>query len=391
MAGKANYLVRAKNGAVFVTSTLAEAKKVEASGAAPAKRRRNPAGSAKSDKAVIKAFTEQKAASGKSLHTDGVQLDGYWMGGNRLAYWSGDKIHLPDTGSVAGQKIQRAVVKETPRFWLADQHYLTGRRNPAGYYTVVIPPARYDQPDTEWHANRTVTRGAFSSKAKATAWAKEHLRGYPYSIKKIDLSRNPSAAEHLQRGAKRYGIAVKLRGKDLDAATRLAFSAESDLEDGGDHSGSEDAHALGLSLLRARRNPAGADSPAMTIARQLGGTGRLQAMLGTKKIWQYNNGNTLQFDYRASPASKYGNFCEITYVPGLDLYTVVFKHIGTARSGFAVKVIKEYDHVYADQLIDLFERTTGLYLTLAPRRNPYVAGEHVDPSKLKHNPKRRRK
>lgn len=49
MAGKANYLVRAKNGAVFVTSTLAEAKKVEASGTAPAKRRRNPAkrGSAK--------------------------------------------------------------------------------------------------------------------------------------------------------------------------------------------------------------------------------------------------------------------------------------------------------------------------------------------------------
>ena len=57
-----------------------------------------------------------------------------------------------------------------------------------GYWTVIIPPAPYAQA-TEWHDTSgraaTLSRGAFATKAEATKWAKEKLRGAPYSLRKI--------------------------------------------------------------------------------------------------------------------------------------------------------------------------------------------------------------
>lgn len=115
-----------------------------------------------------------------------------------------------------------------------------------------------------------------------------------------------------------------------------------------------------------KRNPEA--SPADIIARQLGGVGVLRMFLGSKRIYSANDGKTLLFDYKPQYPSKQGNVCEITYNRGADLYHVKFMHMGTARSGFKKTVIKEFDGIYADQLMDLFEGVTGLYLTLKPRR-----------------------
>lgn len=117
-----------------------------------------------------------------------------------------------------------------------------------------------------------------------------------------------------------------------------------------------------------KRNPA--ESPADIIARQLGGVGRLRMFLGSKRIYSANEGKTLLFDYKPQYPSKQGNICEITYNRGTDLYDIAFMQIVKTRGlpGFKKTVIKAFEGIYADQLMDLFERVTGLYLTLKPRR-----------------------
>lgn len=50
-----------------------------------------------------------------------------------------------------------------------------------GYYTVVIPPAKKGA--TKWHANKTVTRGAYKTEAEAEAWAKKNISGHKFTVK----------------------------------------------------------------------------------------------------------------------------------------------------------------------------------------------------------------
>ncbi len=70
----------------------------------------------KTDKAVIKAFTERRAKDGHKLTTDGTRLDIYGLGGSDIAVWKGDKIHFPGThGSRSGQLVERAVAREAPK------------------------------------------------------------------------------------------------------------------------------------------------------------------------------------------------------------------------------------------------------------------------------------
>ncbi len=86
----------------------------------------------KKDKKVIKAFVDQKALDGHKLTTDGERLDGYWMGGNNLAYWKNGKIELPDSGSRAGQTVQNAVRRAAPANDLREKS-MSKSKNP-GYY-----------------------------------------------------------------------------------------------------------------------------------------------------------------------------------------------------------------------------------------------------------------
>jgi hypothetical protein len=73
----------------------------------------------KTDKKVIDAFLDQRPAESKKLWTNGVQLDGLWMGGTGVAEWRGRKIVFRDLGSRAAQTVQRAIEKKAPRNWLA--------------------------------------------------------------------------------------------------------------------------------------------------------------------------------------------------------------------------------------------------------------------------------
>ena len=67
------------------------------------------------DKFVIAAFTDGVKAESKKLYTDGKQLDGLWMGGNKIAYWKNGQIHLGPNASRSIQTVQRALQKYAPR------------------------------------------------------------------------------------------------------------------------------------------------------------------------------------------------------------------------------------------------------------------------------------
>jgi len=93
----------------------------------------------KKDKAVIRAFTEGRAAEGQKLRTDGERLDGIWMGGNGIAEWKSGKIRFNDLGSRSAAFVQRAVAREAPKNDLVgggtgwtggDDPTSSGRRNP---------------------------------------------------------------------------------------------------------------------------------------------------------------------------------------------------------------------------------------------------------------------
>lgn len=68
------------------------------------------------DKAVLRAFIDQKPAEGKKLYTDGKTLDGLWIGGNGVAEWVNGKIQLNELGSRSGQALHRLIKKMAAPF-----------------------------------------------------------------------------------------------------------------------------------------------------------------------------------------------------------------------------------------------------------------------------------
>lgn len=70
------------------------------------------------DKRVIAAFIDCQPAAGHKLSTNGMTLDGHWMGGDRIAEWKDCNgrmcVVFHDLGSRAAQSVQRAVKKALP-------------------------------------------------------------------------------------------------------------------------------------------------------------------------------------------------------------------------------------------------------------------------------------
>ena len=98
-----------------------------------------------------------------------------------------------------------------------------------------------------------------------------------------------------------------------------------------------------------------ANNIAATIVNQLGGGRKLQMMIGLKQLINEPNGVTLVF-----PKPKHRgavNRVRIT-LNGLDLYDMEF----IRTHGRSVKVVKEFNDVYAEDLKDRFEDGTGLYI-----------------------------
>lgn len=92
---------------------------------------------------------------------------------------------------------------------------------------------------------------------------------------------------------------------------------------------------------------------ANTIIGQLGGYGRLKSFINFRNHMAINNGLSFQFS-----GSTKANNARIT-LNSMDTYDIEFLK--------ASKTVKEHHDIYNDQLMDIFEEYTGLYLTLSPR------------------------
>lgn len=96
---------------------------------------------------------------------------------------------------------------------------------------------------------------------------------------------------------------------------------------------------------------------------QLGGSRRLSAMVGAHGFYSDNNGQTLTFKFKMC---KEANYVKIT-LNAMDTYDIEFVKIGRLNKKtfqVPVKTVKTYEGVYADNLRDVFESFTGLYITL---------------------------
>lgn len=104
---------------------------------------------------------------------------------------------------------------------------------------------------------------------------------------------------------------------------------------------------------------------AQTILDQMGGKGRLSLMTGANNFVRQNNppGVAFKFPNRHQPA-KGGNYVLITLDEGADLYDMEFKYL----RGYQGRTVKKYTGIYGDQLSDIFEKQTGLYLRLASQQ-----------------------
>lgn len=89
------------------------------------------------------------------------------------------------------------------------------------------------------------------------------------------------------------------------------------------------------------------------LIAQLGGIGRLRAMIGAYNFLNIENGLSFKFKL-----CEKANYCVIKYNEGSDLYNMEFLKI----RGNKVESKKLYEGLYAEDLIQTFEMFTGLYL-----------------------------
>jgi len=102
---------------------------------------------------------------------------------------------------------------------------------------------------------------------------------------------------------------------------------------------------------------------AETILSQLGGLGRLTAMLGVRRVAPMDRGLVIRF---AARARRRINSITVEFCRD-DTYRVEFWSIRLPADPVRVS---EYSGIYADSLRELIEGETGLALSLAPSIAP---------------------
>lgn len=100
-----------------------------------------------------------------------------------------------------------------------------------------------------------------------------------------------------------------------------------------------------------------AEQIAYTILQQMGGDGRLHAMVGAT-VLAFEKDGSLTFRFKSC---RKANFVKIT-LNGLDLYDMTFMKIHSKT--YEVKEVKTFENLYSDNLKETFEAFTGLYLSL---------------------------
>lgn len=102
---------------------------------------------------------------------------------------------------------------------------------------------------------------------------------------------------------------------------------------------------------------------AETIIAQMGGASRLHIMVGADSFAS----GRIEYDGFEQPYVQFKfkmnrkmNYCRVIYEEGKDTYVMQFWKL--RKESFTL--IKEIADVYCDDLIPLFEETTGLHLVL---------------------------
>jgi hypothetical protein len=101
-------------------------------------------------------------------------------------------------------------------------------------------------------------------------------------------------------------------------------------------------------------------SIASETLRQLGGSGRLKAMIAAKDIFSGNNERTLMFKFKGS---ENANYVAIT-LNDLDYYDIQFQKIGRKQGTLQAWVTGEFRNIDAENLKSTIEEFTGLYLSI---------------------------
>ena len=98
---------------------------------------------------------------------------------------------------------------------------------------------------------------------------------------------------------------------------------------------------------------------AETIFKQFGGQNRLKFFVGANTFTYHNKPELEEVDalFKFKMYSK-ANTVKVIYHRCPDVYTLQFWKI-TAKKN---KLVTSYVHVYCDQLVEIFEKETGLVL-----------------------------
>jgi hypothetical protein len=94
---------------------------------------------------------------------------------------------------------------------------------------------------------------------------------------------------------------------------------------------------------------------AKTIIEQMGGAGKIRAMVGVKTFVVSEDGVSIEFN-----GSRKMNCVKITLDPS-DTYTMTLYKLMPKK--MELKKISEIDGLFWDQLKPVFENETGLYLS----------------------------
>ncbi len=218
------------------------------------------------------------------------------------------------------------------------------RKNPRGIYHEThkgITIYRYIKPSGygfEEYGNPLT-----NSIVEARALADEHLRkeAKAYEAGKSDAQRYWDSLSADERSAYRRDQ----RMWDYDSVADFAYAMHQQQK--------SNPRPAKRQNTRIRRN---GQEVAQTILKQMGGTGKLSVMIGAKDFISYPNGVAFKF---MDPGAGKPNYVKIV-LNARDTYDLEF---GRLR-GMNYKVVKSFDDIYNDSLRSLFERTTGLYLSL---------------------------
>lgn len=96
-----------------------------------------------------------------------------------------------------------------------------------------------------------------------------------------------------------------------------------------------------------------------TILEQMGGSRRLQMMIGAQQIILLPKGVGIKWPNKQRSR---GNYVEVILQPN-DTYDMTFYNVSVK----AKKAVKKFNDVYAEDLVSIFEKYTGWYLRMSSK------------------------